>query len=134
MGIIASLKVGYKLSMLETLLAIFDVEGGYEKAAEARRRQKRGYNGLQYRGKAHVLDAMNLLDNIWIQDGKYASEDSIPCCWRKADILPPSWMADIVNEVGRASLSAKRKKISRCYDALANQLVQALKISIFSVS
>jgi hypothetical protein len=33
MGIIASLKVGYKLSMLETLLAIIDVEGGYEKAA-----------------------------------------------------------------------------------------------------
>jgi hypothetical protein len=27
-GIIASLKVGYKLSMLETLLAIFDIEGG----------------------------------------------------------------------------------------------------------
>jgi hypothetical protein len=37
MGIIASLKVGYKLSMLVTLLAIFDIEGGYEKAAEAHR-------------------------------------------------------------------------------------------------
>jgi hypothetical protein len=82
MGIIGSLKVGYKLSMLETLLAIFDVEGGYKKAAEARR--------LQYGGKAHVLVAMNLLDNIWSQNGKYASEDSIRrCCWRKADILPP---------------------------------------------
>jgi hypothetical protein len=56
---------------------------------------------------------MNLLDNIWSQDGKYASEDSIHCCWRKADILfPPSWMADINNEIGRASPSAKHKKIS----------------------
>jgi hypothetical protein len=81
MGIIASLKVGNKLSMLETLLAIFDVEGGYEKAAKARRHQKRGCKGLQYGGKAHVLDAMNLLDNIWSQDDKYASEDSIYCCW-----------------------------------------------------
>jgi hypothetical protein len=48
MGIIASQKVGYKLSVLETLLAIFDVEGGSEKAAEAHRRQKRGSKGLQY--------------------------------------------------------------------------------------
>jgi hypothetical protein len=48
MGIIASLKVGYKLSMLETLLAIFDVEGGYEKAAEACRCQKHGCKGFQY--------------------------------------------------------------------------------------
>jgi hypothetical protein len=98
--------------MLETLLEIFDVEGGYEKAAEARRRQKHGCKGLQYGGKAHVLNAMNLLDNVWSQDGKYASEDSIHCCWQKADILPASWMVDINNEVGRASLSAKHKKIS----------------------
>jgi hypothetical protein len=40
MGIIASLKVGYKLSMLERLLAIFDVEGGNKKAVKAGRRQK----------------------------------------------------------------------------------------------
>jgi hypothetical protein len=82
MGITASLKVGYKLSMLvETLLAIFDIEGGYEKAAEAHRHHKRGCKGLQYGEKAHVLYGMNLLDNIWSQDGKYASEDSIRCCW-----------------------------------------------------
>jgi hypothetical protein len=112
MGIIASLKVGYKLSMLETLLAIFDIEGGYEKAAKACRRQERGCKGLQYGGKAHVLDAMNLLDNIWSQDGKYASEDSVRRCWQKADILPLSWMVNINNEVGRASLSAKHKKRS----------------------
>jgi hypothetical protein len=56
---------------------------------------------------------MNLLDNIWSIDGKYASEDSIRRCWRKADILPPSWMADINNEVGSASLSVKEKKISK---------------------
>jgi hypothetical protein len=112
MGIIASLKVGYKISMLEMFLAIFDVEGGYENAAAARRHQKPGCKGLQYGGKAHVLDAMNLLDNIWGKDGKYASEDSVRRCWRKADILPPTWMADINNEVGSASLPMKDKKIS----------------------
>jgi hypothetical protein len=97
MGIIASLKVGYKLSMLETLLATFDVEGGCKKTAKAHRRQKLGCKGLQYGGKACVLDTMNLLDNIWSQDGKYASADSICCSWQKADILPPLWMANINN-------------------------------------
>jgi hypothetical protein len=112
MGIIASLKVGYKIAMLEMFLAIFDVEGGYEDAAAARRHQKRGCKGIQYGGKAHVLDAMNILNNIWGKDGKYASEDSVRRCWRKADILPPTWMADINNEVGSGSLSMKDKKIS----------------------
>jgi hypothetical protein len=112
MGIIASLKVGYKLSMLEMLLTIFDVEGGYQQAAAARARQTRGCRGLQYGGKAHILDAMVLLDNIWGRDGKYAAEDSVRCCWRKADILPPTWMADINNEVGSASLPEREKRIS----------------------
>ena len=90
MGTIASLKVGYKVSMLEMLLAIFDIEGCYVDVAAACRHQKPGCKGLQNGGKAHVLDAMNLVDNIWGKKGKYASEDSIHCYWRKADILPPT--------------------------------------------
>jgi hypothetical protein len=111
-GIIANLKVGYKLSMLDMHLTTLDVEGGYEMAAVAHRHQKCGSNGLQYERKAHVVDAMNLLDNIWSKDGKYATEDLILCCWQKAGILPPSWMADINNEVRRALLLVKDKKVS----------------------
>ena len=32
-------------------------------------------------------------------DGKYAREDAIKRCWRKADILPASWIDDIANDV-----------------------------------
>jgi hypothetical protein len=34
-------------------------------------------------------------------------------CWRKANILPPSWDADINNEVRRQSVPEKDKKISK---------------------
>eukprot|EP00978_Attheya_sp_CCMP212_P015924 scaffold41272_cov37-Attheya_sp.AAC.2 len=77
MGMIASLKVGYKLEMLGRLLAIFDLEGGFQQAAVSCGRQRRGCKGLAYGGKAHILDAMNILDYIWGQDGKYAYNDSI---------------------------------------------------------
>jgi hypothetical protein len=46
MGMIASLKVGYKMRMLEKLLAIFDEDGGYEAAGEARKIRKAGCKGL----------------------------------------------------------------------------------------
>jgi hypothetical protein len=75
---IASLKVGYKLEMLGRLLAIFDHEGGFQRAAITCGHQRRGCKGLAYDGgKAHVLDAMNILDSIWGRDGKYAYNDSI---------------------------------------------------------
>ena len=35
MGMISSFKVGYKMRLLEKLLAIFDEEGGYEAAGKA---------------------------------------------------------------------------------------------------
>ena len=65
MGIIASFKVGYKFRMLSMLLSIFDKEGGYKTARLQRARQKRGCKGLAYGGKPHVLDAMDLLHNVW---------------------------------------------------------------------
>ena len=36
MGIISSLKIGYKILLLERLLEIFNVDGGYDFAAEQR--------------------------------------------------------------------------------------------------
>ena len=88
MGMIASLKVGYKSNMLFRLLEIFDEEGGYEKAATRRRATKRGCRGLDVGGKATLLDAMNILNEIWNKDGKYAEKDSIQRSWRKANIYP----------------------------------------------
>ena len=86
MGMIASLKVGYRTKMLEKLLAIFDEEGGYERAAEARKMIKAGCRGLDYGGKAHLLDASTILFELWSKDGKYAKEDGIKRCWSRAGI------------------------------------------------
>eukprot|EP00957_Ditylum_brightwellii_P057174 4332124-Ditylum_brightwellii.AAC.1 len=49
---------------------------------------------------------------MWSKDSKYAKVDGIKRCWRKADILPASWNADINNDVGSASLPKGDKKIS----------------------
>ena len=46
MGVIACLKVGYKTVMLEKLLSIFDVEGGFEQARVERAKQIRGCAGI----------------------------------------------------------------------------------------
>eukprot|EP00978_Attheya_sp_CCMP212_P019422 scaffold54421_cov57-Attheya_sp.AAC.2 len=83
-----------------------------KQAAVSCGRQQRGCKGLAYGGKAHILDAMNILDSIWGQDGKYAYNDSIQWCWRKSDILPSTWMMDINNDVRSASMSNKLKRIS----------------------
>jgi hypothetical protein len=42
MGIIAAIKVGYRLILLRTMLAIFDEENGYEKVAQLRSTRRPG--------------------------------------------------------------------------------------------
>jgi hypothetical protein len=112
MGMIASLKVGYKMQLLGKLLAIFDVEGGYEAAYQARMRQRNGCRGIHYGGKPHLLDAMAILYNLWEGDGKYATIAGVKRCWRKARILPIAWENDINNDVGSGSLPMRDKSLS----------------------
>jgi len=114
MGMIASLKTGYKSLYLRQLLEIFDNPGGYEQAAVNRGRQRRGQKGIQYGGKPHILDCMTMIKHIWNGDvgGKYVSTESIRRCWRKADILPITWNMDIENEVGHASTPQCKKVVS----------------------
>ena len=112
MGMISTLKVGYRIFMLEKLLSIFDVEGGYKWAYKKRSKLPRGLKGLNYGGKAHIIDAMNILKYIWGRDDKYARVDAIKRCWRRSAILPISWECGINNDVGSASVPEFKKKIS----------------------
>ncbi len=85
MGMIASLKVGYRVSMLRKLLAICDDQELYKEALTAGTQSRNGCKGLSYCGKAHLLDAMVILDSCWSSDNsKYCSNDSIKRCWRRA--------------------------------------------------
>eukprot|EP00957_Ditylum_brightwellii_P019005 1430537-Ditylum_brightwellii.AAC.1 len=114
MGIISCLKIGYKWHYLCILLDTFDQEGGYDLAAERRNHQRRGCKGVHFGGKPHVLDCMEMLKKVWEgKDGKYVSDESVSRCWRKADMLPPTWNADINNNVGSASLPGKVKTLDK---------------------
>jgi hypothetical protein len=58
---IACLKVGYKASMLKSLLAICDDESLYEEALAAGTRARRGCKGLAYCSKAHLASCLPLI-------------------------------------------------------------------------
>jgi DDE superfamily endonuclease/Tc5 transposase DNA-binding domain len=134
MGMIASLKIGYKVTMLHKLLEIFDGEGGFEGAANIRKTIRRGQRGLEYGGKATVLDAMKILKSLWDCDGRYATEDGIRRCWRKASILPNAMNVDINADIGSASTSLAHKTLKKedCDDLC--QLMTMLKVKATEVS
>ena len=54
MGMISSLKIGYKMLLLKRLLEMFDADGGYELVAEQRTKQKGGKKGWHVVG-SHIF-------------------------------------------------------------------------------
>ena len=60
-----------------------------------------------------MLDAMMLLLQVWNHDAKYATPEAVKHCWRKADILPVTWNADINNDVGHKRMPDKLKTVSK---------------------
>jgi DDE superfamily endonuclease/Tc5 transposase DNA-binding domain len=134
MGMIASLKIGYKVNMLSKLLDIFDGEGGFEGAANARRGVRRGQRGLDYGGKATILDAMLILNSIWNIDGRYAKEEGLRRCWRKANILPLDMNTTIDAELGRSHTSIAEKTLKKEDCDQLCQLMSALKVKVTDAS
>ena len=67
-----------------------------------------------------------MLDEVWkAEDGRYVSDESVRRCWRKANVLPATWNADIINDVGSASLAQKDKQVSaEACDELCNLMEQ----------
>ena len=120
MGMIAVLKIGYRYIMLGKLIDLYD-SYSMEEIDNMRARAKRGQKGLDVGGKAHLLDAAKILDGIWSQNGKYASEEGIRKCWKKSDILDDSIFqsetsmdvdtADDGNNVELKDLGSRMKKI-----------------------
>ena len=120
MGMIAVLKIGYRYIMLGKLIDLYD-SYSVEEIDNMRARAKRGQKGLDVGCKAHMLDAAEILDGIWSQDGKYASEEGIRKCWKKSDILDDSIFqsessmdidtADDGNNVELKDLASRMKKL-----------------------
>ncbi len=90
--------------MLKKLLAVCDDSALYDEAIAAGARARRGCKGLENCSKAHLLDAMEILQPIWTTDDKYAKKESIQRCWRKAGLLTASEEADLEIEIGRQTM------------------------------
>ena len=80
MGMIVSIKVGYKSIELTYLLGIFNKEGGYKSASCAWAGKKAVCRRIAYGGKPHILDAMEILSGIWNTDGSYDKIYGIKRC------------------------------------------------------
>ena len=64
MGIIAYLNVEYKALYLRKLMEFFDTPGGFERATVAIKRQRKGFRGIGYGGKQHLLDSTIMLQQV----------------------------------------------------------------------
>ena len=99
MGIIQSLKTGYKGNLLETLLQICDDPVLYQQAITLGAAAKRGQKGLMHASKPHLIDAMLILLKVWNRADRYCTEDGIKRCWLRANCLPTAMQSQIQAEV-----------------------------------
>ena len=95
------------MTLLSRLLSICDDPSLYAAAKHAGNAQRKGCRGINYAGKPHILDAINILDEIW-KAGTYVSPETIVRCWRKSQCLPVLDQCDIVNEVARSDKNTKQ--------------------------
>ena len=99
MGIIQSLKTGYKGNLLETLLQICDDPVLYQQAITLGAAAKRGQKGLMHASKPHLIDAMLILLKVWNRADRYCTKDGIKRCWLRANCLPTAMQSQIQAEV-----------------------------------
>lgn len=102
---IASLKIGYRMKMLDILLNVCESKDSYEKAISVGNELGRGCKGIYNASKANVLDALQILKSLWDGDKKYCKVDGIKSCWRKTGTLPVLMQVDLINDVGSATRS-----------------------------
>ena len=96
-------------------------------------KNRKGCRGLDVGGKATILDAMLILNEIWDHDGKYAREDGIRRCWRKAGILPTN-MATIINQdLGTNSIPNHDKVLNQESQNLCELMNKSYKSKLLKV-
>jgi hypothetical protein len=53
---------------------------------------------------------MKIIDSIWSKNNRYAREDGIQRCWRKAEILPEDWQNQLQEQLGSLSIMTVKNK------------------------
>ena len=90
-GMITVLKVGYKVFIVNELLDVYE-DQMFADIDLVRKKQKRGCKCLSFGGKARVLDAAEILNEIWSRDDKYTRTTSVVNSWKKSDLLKDSYV------------------------------------------
>ena len=129
MGISSSIKVGYKVTLLEQIISIFCIEGRHLRTYAKRKNKNKGHKGIEFGGRPHLLDAMIIMKPIWEDnEGKYTRVDGIKRCWRKSNILPVSWEFDTSNYAGLSSVPIIMKTLNKDYCENIFNLLETLSV------
>jgi len=126
---IATLKIGYKLSMLSRLLEICHEPVAFAEAQRLAAHQKGGCKGLAYGCKPHLLDAMEICHELWNSaDGKYSNTDSILRCWRKANCLPTLHQIEMNDSVTHRDRSERQIELNALDELCSSMEALSTKI------
>ena len=91
MDMISSIKVGYKVTLIDQLLSIFYIEGEYIRVYYKMKKQNIERKGIYFGAKPHFFHAMIFMKTIWEDDEvKYDIFDGIKYCLQKANIISVS--------------------------------------------
>lgn len=113
-GIIGTLKLAYKLKMVSSVLALFDILGGFHGAQEryyGSGDREAGSGGLACGDPATLLDCLFILNQVWNTTTKYATTTLILEGWKEACLLPSWWEDEISIWIRNgANLRPRRKE------------------------
>ena len=113
-GTIGSVKLGYKLKMLSSVLALFDLLGGFEGAQE--RHYGNGHErnpcsgGLSCGDPATLFDCLYILKQVWNSSTRFATTTLVLEGWKKSNLLPSWWEEEIDVWVSGATQRPRRKE------------------------
>mmetsp|Transcript_10490 Transcript_10490/g.21570 ORF Transcript_10490/g.21570 Transcript_10490/m.21570 type:complete len:773 (-) Transcript_10490:93-2411(-) len=115
-GTIASVKLGYKLKMASSVLALFDLFGGFEGAQERyygtdnSNKRELGTGGLACGDPATLMDALVILKQVWASNNKFTTTTLILEGWKKTKLLPSWWEEEINLWIRNGSTPRPRRK------------------------
>ena len=112
-GAIGSIKLGYKLKMASSVLALFDLLGGFQGAQErfyGHGDHKPGTGGLACGDPATLLDCLYILKQVWNAPNKFATTTLILESWKKANVLPSWWEEEIDVWIRNGATPRTRRK------------------------
>ena len=115
-GVLGNLRLGFKLRLVSSVQAVFDMFGGIEAVQERfygtddSPKKKFGSGGLSVGDPPTLVDALELLKQVWKSSNKYVTTTLILEGWKKAKILPLWWEQEIETWIRNGTSQKTRRK------------------------